>query len=160
MSMLILTLGLFGDVFPGQMIRCPIYTRVGRTVLSDAFDLVLVVAPFIRSHNVLARDSPVDTLKSPATVDSQIHLLAKHCSTALHQVKQSVKYLGRQRHGHAVACQKALARVNTEIAELIELDWWSGHGVSYLLRNFQETPKTSITASGESVRALVSTAHS
>src|SRR5580765_2229686 len=59
MSMLILTLGLFGDVFPGQMIRCPIYTRVGRTVLSDAFDLVLVVAPFIRSHNVLARDSPV-----------------------------------------------------------------------------------------------------
>src|SRR5258708_17090275 len=80
-------------------------------------------------------------------------VLAKWRSAVLHQVKQSVKHLWRQRYGRSVARQKALARVNAESAEFIELGRWMGHGFSYLLRNFQETPKTSVTDLDESVWA-------
>src|SRR5258708_578377 len=67
-------------------------------------------------------------------------------SAVLHQVEQGVKHLGRQWHWRAVACQRALTGVNVERAELVDLVRRMGHGVSYVLRNIQETPKTSLVA--------------
>src|SRR6266852_5603102 len=67
-------------------------------------------------------------------------------SAVLHQVEQGVKHLGRQWHWRAVACQRALTGVNVERAELVDLVRGMGHGVSYVLRNIQETPKTSLVA--------------
>jgi hypothetical protein len=72
-----------------------------------------------------------------------------------YKVEQCVKYLGCHRHQRAITSQQALPGINAERAEFIDLGGWMVHGVSYLLRNFQETPKTSVTASGDSIGALV-----